>query len=83
MLALSLLMLGVLTDHHDFPLALNDLALFANFLNRRPDFHSITSLFGAPCDAPAGQIIWRHLNCHLIARQNADEIHAQFTGNMG
>ena len=36
---LSLLMLGVLADHHDFTLALDDLALFAHGLNTRSDFH--------------------------------------------
>jgi len=32
-------MLGILTDNHDFTLALNNLALFAHFSDRRSDFH--------------------------------------------
>ncbi len=40
-------------------------------------------LFGTPCNAAAGQIIGRHLHRHLITRQNANEVHAQFAGNMG
>ena len=38
-LALTLLMLGVFADNHDAALALDDLALFANGLHGRTDFH--------------------------------------------
>ena len=38
-LALTLFVLRILTDNHDFSLALNNLALLANFLYRRSDFH--------------------------------------------
>ena len=38
-LALSLLVLGVLADDHDFTLALDDLALLAHGLDGRSDFH--------------------------------------------
>ena len=38
-LTLSLLVLGVLVDDHDFALALDDLALFAHGLHGRSDFH--------------------------------------------
>ena len=40
-LALALLVLGVLTDDHDLPLALDDFALLTHLLNRRTYFHSI------------------------------------------
>jgi hypothetical protein len=43
-LTLPLLMAGILTDNHHIALALDDLALFANFLNRRPYFHGATLL---------------------------------------
>ena len=33
-------MLGVLANDHDPALALDDLALFADGLDRRPDFHA-------------------------------------------
>ena len=42
-LALTLLMLGILADHHDFALALDDLALLAHGLHGRSDFHFFTS----------------------------------------
>ena len=42
-LTLTLFMLGILTDNHDFTLALYDFALLANLFNRRSDFHFITS----------------------------------------
>ena len=38
-LALTLLVLGIFTDNHDLTLAFNDFALFADFLDRRSDFH--------------------------------------------
>ena len=38
-LTLALFVLGIFTDNHYFSLALNNLALLANFLYRRSDFH--------------------------------------------
>ena len=38
-LTLLLLMLGVLANHHDATLELDDLALFTNWFYRGPDFH--------------------------------------------
>ena len=35
-------MLRIVADHHNFSLALDDLALFADFLDRRSDFHFVT-----------------------------------------
>ena len=92
--ALALLVLRVFTDNHDFTLALDNLAFFTHLLDRRSDFHVYTllmncgvsfsvSLFGAPSDAPLRQIIRAHLERHLIAGQNADEIHAQLAGDVG
>lgn len=46
-LALALLVLGILTDDHDFSLALNNLALLTNLLNRRSDFHTNDHPFSA------------------------------------
>ena len=39
LLALTLFMLGVVADDHDFALALDDLALLAHRLHGRSDFH--------------------------------------------
>ena len=81
--ALSLLVLGVLADDHDFALALNDLALFAHGLDGRSDFHlSASLLLASPGDAAACQVIRRHLNRDLVARENSDEVHPELSGNM-
>ena len=40
-LTLSLLMLGVFTDHPDHPFSFNDLTLVTDFFDRGPDFHSL------------------------------------------
>ena len=42
-LALTLLVLGVLADNHDFAVTLDYLALFAHGLYGRSDFHCISS----------------------------------------
>jgi hypothetical protein len=39
LLTLTLLVLGVLADHPHYSLAMDDLALVANLLNRCPDLH--------------------------------------------
>jgi hypothetical protein len=44
-LTLALLVFRVFTDHHDFTLALDYFALFANFLYRRSDFHDMNPPF--------------------------------------
>ena len=41
---LTLLKRGVVGDHHDAALALNDLAFLTDFLDRRSDFHLLTIL---------------------------------------
>ena len=79
-------MFRIRADHHDATLALDDLAFFAHRLNGRLYLHCNTSLnsllFRAPSDAALGQIIGRHLQCYLIARQDPDEIHPQLAGDM-
>ena len=44
-LALSLLVLGILTNYHHFAVTLDDLALVADFLYGRLYFHSILPPF--------------------------------------
>ena len=68
-LTLTLLVLGIFTDNHDLPVAFDDFALFANFLDRRSDFHlnTLLTLLGTPCYAAAGEVIWRHFNRHLVS----------------
>ena len=89
-------MLGIFTDDHDFSLAFDNLAFFAHLFYRRPDLHLNHSFhatykpagglfvsFGAPGDAPLGQVIRRHFHRHLVARQYPDKVHSQFTGYVG
>ena len=88
-------MLGVLANDHDTAFAANDLALFAHGLHGRSYFHSFKpflsavsslllspGLLAAPGDPAAGQVIRGHLHRDLIAGQNPDEIHSEFSGNM-
>ena len=44
--ALALLMLGIFANNHHAALALDDLALFANGLYRRTDFHGGSTSLG-------------------------------------
>ena len=85
-LTLTLLVLGIFADNHNFALALDDLALFAHGLNGRSYFHFCLLekllLFASPRDAAACQIVGRHLYRNLITGQNADKIHPELTGNM-
>ena len=37
----------------------------------------------APGDAALCQVVRRHFDGNLVARQNADKIHAQLAGDMG
>ena len=39
-------------------------------------------LFGTPSDAAFLQVIRRHLHSNLISRQDSDEIHPKFTGDV-
>jgi len=55
--ALSLLMLGVFANYHDFTLALDNLALLAHGLHGRSYFHLFYLLLGSPGDTSAGQVI--------------------------
>ena len=56
-LALSLLVLGVFANYHDFALALNDLAFLAHRLHGRSYFHLFYLLLASPGDTSAGQVI--------------------------
>ncbi len=79
---LSLLMLGVLADHHDFTLALDDLALFAHGLHGRSYFHLLYLLLASPHDAAAGDVVGRHLHRDPVAGKDPDKVHPELAGNM-
>ena len=55
--ALSLLVLRIFANYHDFALALDYLALLAHGLHGRSDFHCVNLLLASPGDSAAGQII--------------------------
>ena len=56
---------------------------FTNIIPFLSDFGSLWEreadafLLCPPCDPAAGEVIRRHLNGHLIAREDADEVHSQ------
>ena len=39
-------------------------------------------LLGSPGDPALGEVVRRHLNCYLIARNDSDVVHSELTGNM-
>ena len=80
--ALTLLVLGVLANDHDFALALDDLALLAHGLHGRSYFHLFYLLLASPGDAAAGDIIGGHLHRDLVTGENSDKVHPELSGNM-
>ena len=81
-LTLTLLVLRVLADDHDFALALDDLALLTHGLYGRSDFHLFFLLLASPHDAAAGDVIGRHLHRDFIAGKDPDKVHPELSGNM-
>ena len=88
-LALLLLMLGILADDHNAALPLDDLAFFANRLDRGSHFHRIvppsvglTLTLAAPGDPASGQILGRQLQGNFVTRVDADIIHAHLARYM-
>ena len=83
--ALSLLVLGILTNHHDTAFSFNDFALLANLFHGRFNFHLDTpflSLFFSPGDTALGRIVNRDLNGHGVSRENTDIVHTKLSGDM-
>ena len=39
------------------------------------------SLFISPNDSSLREIVWRHFHCNLIARQNTDVVHTEFSAD--
>ena len=78
-LALSLLMLGVLANYHDFALALYYLALFTHRLHGRSYFHLLYLLLASPGDAATGEVIGRHLDRYLVTGEYPDIVCSEFS----
>jgi hypothetical protein len=87
-------MSGVFANYSDIAVAANDFALSTNSLDRRSNFHANllpfrntpakeTLGFGPVSDAATIQVIRREFHGNLVAREDADEMHAHFPGNVG
>ena len=84
-------MLGVLADNHDFAFSLDDLALLADLLYGRFNFHCIIipflslafGLLRTPGDSSLAGVIDRHLNSYLVTGQNLNIVHSQLSRYMG
>ena len=85
LLPLPLLVLGVGADHPHHALAVDDLAVITHLLDRSPYFHCrsplrrelVRRLFSslvAVCDPPSVQVVWRKLDEHSVAGEDADEV---------
>ena len=81
-------MLRIFANDHDAALALDDFALFTNWLYGRLHFHCVFPpflsctpfpLFKTISYAATGQVVRCKLNRDLISRQDANEIHADLT----
>jgi hypothetical protein len=75
-------MLGIRADHTHHALAVNDLALVANFPNGSPNFHVQYRLLVTIRNAPTVEIVGRQLNQNSITRKNSDEMLAHLSRNM-
>jgi hypothetical protein len=77
-------MLWVLANYHYPAAAFDDLAFFTHGFYGRSDFHFAAPLLllTAPCNPAARQVIRTHLHRDLIAREDADKIHAELSGDM-
>src|SRR6185369_4205755 len=82
LLFLSLLVLGVRADHTYHTLAVNHLALVANFPNGSPNFHVPNRLLVTIRYASTVEVIRRQLNQNSITGKNSDEMLAHLSRNM-
>ena len=76
-------MFRIRADHAHDSLAVNHLALVANFSDGSPNLHDNYRLLVTIRNAPAIEIVWRQLNQNPIARKNSDEVLAHLARNMG
>lgn len=79
-------MLGVFADHHNFAFSLDDLALFAYFLDGRLNFHLISSILGFKLqtsdDSSPGGIVNADFDQHLIPGDDSDIVLLHLTRNV-
>ena len=74
-----------LVDYINDPMAAHYLALRGSFFDRNSYFHCLLFLsvilvkcvlFVTVSDAAFGEVVGRHLDLHLVARQDFDVVHA-------
>lgn len=75
-------MLRIRADHTHHTLAVNHLALVANFPNGSPNFHVPNPLLVPIRNASTVEIIGRQLNQNSITRKNSDEVFAHLSRDM-
>ena len=76
-------MARVIADDHDATVATNNLALVADLLDGRADFHGLNGLFLSEYDAPLGKVVGREFDEYGIPLDNVDEMLAHFPGDIG
>ena len=52
-------------------------------VEKREYVRKTESLFGSPCDASLGQVVWRHFDRNLVSGKDANVIHSELSGNVG
>src|SRR5918999_6179769 len=72
---LALLMARIGADHPHHALAPHDLALAADFFDRRHHLHK-SLLLRSERNSTLGEVVRRHLYRHFVARQDANVVHA-------
>ena len=82
-------MLGILTNNHHFAVTLDNLALFADFLNGRFYFHSIFHLslskhlggltLSAPCYPTLCKVVDRNVYLYLITGEYLNIVHSELS----
>ena len=72
-------MLGIVTQHNHDPLPTDNLTIFAHLFYGSSYFHTWLSTIN---NSALGEVIGRHFHQHGVARQDANFIHAHFTGQV-
>ena len=75
-------MLRIRANYAHDSLAVNHLALVANFSDGSPNLHLKHRSLVTICDTPAVEIVGRQLNQNPIARKNSDEVLAHLSRNV-
>lgn len=81
--ALALLVTRIFADHHDATVPADHLALFANFLDTRPNLHDERALLLVSIRNTApGEVVRGEFYLHLVAWKNSNVVHSHFSGDV-